>query len=412
MEITYTLKSFDTNPIGEISNLTDLTALRIDDIQFEQSVGDEMWLESGEITIQTYTQITASDWIALYINDILAEVFDFRQVKYDEKRGKYTYNLYPIQRTFMDDLAAKLIDYSADTEDWAYNLPDAEVELLSFTVKDGDGNDQTGTDVSGYQPLRMVLAMVGTSHRIGYYVNAANYDGATITTAANDKGTLVRGTGISTAETDQNKINGTFSTNGTEDFDVNWFQIFRIISLSYNAYIKITPIIVSGTPDRLGIIIDIMPRVNVSAGTPVSVASFVERVKVNSKYRIHGVLITGLNFEYRLSNWQSPNAYQRDIDVYDYTVNEADYAIALYYRGYTGGNAPYFNGGGGVDSYYSGLVSSGHGYDGKCNINYNDGAEKILKVLDQVSFDSTTIMLTRLRLGLSSLADYEGIIIS
>jgi hypothetical protein len=134
MAITYTLKSFDTSPTSDISNLTTLTDIDIEDIRFEQTVGEKMWLESGELTIETYTQISSADWIALYINNILAEVFDFRQVKYDEKRGKYTYNLFPIQKTFMDDLADTLIDYSADTEDWAYDIPNAELSIASFGV--------------------------------------------------------------------------------------------------------------------------------------------------------------------------------------------------------------------------------------------------------------------------------------
>ena len=409
MPIAYTLKSFDTSPISEISNLTELTDIRIDDIKFDQSVGDEMWLESGELTIETFSAITAADWIALYINDILAEVFSFRQVKYDEKRGKYTYNLYPIQKTFMDDLAETLINHSADTEDWCYDLPDSEVTIASFDVLDGDGVTQSGTDISGYQPLRMVKAMVGKSQRIGYHIFAANFDGASITDSA-IKGTLIRGTGVLTSDTDQNKINGTFSTDGTNDFDVNWMQIFKLLVYSYNAFIKVTPVIVSGSPDKLGIIIDITPRIYVTAGTAITDVIFSERVLINNKYKISGVLISGRNFEYKQRNWDSPAALNRDVDVYDYTIPEPDYAIALYYRGWTS-SLPFFDGGWPVADYYTDIISTGHGYEGKCQIVYNDGSEKILTVLDQVSFDGTTIMLTRLSLGMGSLADYEGIII-
>jgi hypothetical protein len=411
MAITYTLKSFDTSPISAISNLTTLTDINIEDIHFEQTVGEKMWLESGELTIETYTQISSADWIALYINNILAEVFAFRQVKYDEKRGKYTYNLFPIQKTFMDDLADTLVDYSADTEDWAYDIPNAELTIGSFGVLDGDGNTQTGTSISGYQPLRMVKAMIDKSQRLGYHVYTANYDGSTITDTTDGKGTLIRGTGVSSSDTDQNKINGTFSTNGTDVFDVNWFQIFELLIHSYNAYVRITPTIVSGTPDSLGITIDITPRENVSAGSPISVLTFIERVLINNKYQISGVLIEGENFEYHQGKWNAANAFKATVDVYDYTVPEADYDIALYYRGISGGNAPWFNGGYNVSDYYNGLISTGHGYEGECEIIYNDGAEKLLKLLDQVTFSGTNIMINKLSVGVSVRAKFEGVVI-
>jgi hypothetical protein len=400
MSITYTLKTFDTNNASDISNLTALTDIDIEDIHFDQSVGDEMWLETGELILETYTQITAADWIALYINNILAEVFSFREVKYDEKNGKYTYNLFPIQKTFTDDLAIKLVVYSATTVNWNYDLPDAEVTGLSFSVLDGDGNTQTGTNVSGYQPLRMVKAMIGKHHGLGYHIYAANFDGSTITSAANDKGTLIRGTGVSSSDTDSNKINGTFSNNGTDDFDVNWMQIFKLIVQSYNAFIRVTPIIVSGTPDTLGITIDIMPRENVTAGSAISDIVFIERV-----------LISGGNFDYKQSGWNNENAYKAEVDVYDYTIPEVDYDIALYYRGYTGGNAPWFDGGSNVSTFYSGLISTGHGYQGECEIIYNDGSEKLLKLLDQVTFSGTNIMINKLSVGVSVRAKFEGIVI-
>jgi hypothetical protein len=414
MAIAYTIKTFSTDEDGQVNYLTTLNDVNIKNIRYEQTVGDEMWLESGELTIETNNEIVITpsfaDWIGLYINDILTEVFSFRQVEYDEKYGKYTYNLYPIQKTFITDISNTLVVYSTDSFSWNYNLSSALAAMASFSVLDGDGNTQTGTLVSGFQPLKMIKAMLNQHNDYGYYIYATNFDGSTITATATDKGTLIRGTGVLTSESFQNKLNKTFSTDGTTNFDINWFQIFKIISLSYNAYIKITPFI-DGF-DVLGITIDITPRENVSAGSAISDVVFSERVKINNKYQIDGVLLTGENFEYKLSNWQSPNTYERDIEIHDYTEPEADYAIALYYQGTPAGTGPpWFSSGGDADAYYSGLVSTGHGYEGKCAIIYNDGAEKLLKVLDQVTFSGTNIMITRLKVGVSELADYEGIII-
>jgi len=409
MALAYTLKTFDTNPRGEISNLTELSAVNIKDIRFEQQAGDELWIESGELTLKTYAAITAGDWMALYINNILADVFSFREVEYDVKRAIYTYQLFPIQKIFMDDLAETLVEYSADSESWNYNIPDAEVSLLSISVLDGDGNPQTANDVAGYQPLRMVKAMIDTSERIGYFVSSARFDGSTITDSANDKGTLFRGLSIADSETDQNKINFTFNTDGVTDFDMNWLQVFTLLAHSYNAFVKVTPEIVSGTPDRLGIIIDIMPRIYVTAGTPISVLTFAERNRVYWKYQLQGVKITGLNFEYKQGGWNAVNIIEKSVDVGSYTVAEPDYATMLYYRGYSLGNPPYFESGV-VETYYADMLANAHGYEGKCLLNYNDGSEKLLKVLDQVSFDSTTIMINRLSINSrAALATFEGI---
>jgi hypothetical protein len=257
----------------------------------------------------------------------------------------------------------------------------------------------------------MVKAMINKSQRLGYHIYATNFDGSTITDAANDKGTLIRGTGILSSDTDQNKINGTFSTNGTDVFDVNWFQVFELLIHSYHAFIRITPVIVSGTPDSLGITIDITPRENVSAGSAISVLTFIERFLINNKYRISGVLIEGENFEYKQSAWNARNAFRGTVDVYDYTIPEVDYDIALYYRGYTGGNAPWFDGGSNVSTFYSGLISTGHGYQGECEIIYNDGAEKLLKLLDQVTFSGTNIMINKLSVGVSVRAKFEAVVI-
>jgi hypothetical protein len=412
MSITYTIKSFDTDVYGDISNLGTLTDIDIADIKFEQFVGDEMWLESGELILETYTQITAKDWISLYINNILAEVFSFREVQVDEKGGKYTYILYPIQKTFIKDLTDELINYTTVPYDWSYDILDAEIVNILFKVKDGDGNTQTGTNVSGFQPLPMIKSMIGKSARKGYYIYAANFDGSTISDLISEHGTLIRGTGVLSSDTDQNRINKTFSTDGTTVFDVNWFQIFTLCSLSYNAFIKITPIIVSGTPDKLAVTVDIMPRENVSAGSPISVLTFIERVKENNKYQIDGVLISGNNFDYKLSNWESEKTYKRTVDLSDALINEADYATALYYNRYNSDPPdPFFNTGNEVDNFYSGLVSSGDGYDGECEIIYNDGSEKLLKVLDQVTFNSTTIMINKLSVGVSVRAKFEGVVI-
>jgi hypothetical protein len=405
MAITYTIKSFSTDTIGSVFDLTTLNNINIKNIRYQQTVGDEMWLESGELTIETYTQISAADWIALYINDILTEVFSFRQVKYDEKDAKYTYNLYPIQKTFMEDLANTLVEYSIITENWSYDLSTALAAMANFSVLDGDGNTQTGTLVSGFQPLKMVKAMLNKSNYYGYYIYATNFDGSAITTSSPDKGTLIRGTGVLTSASYEDKLDGTFG-----DFAVNWFQIFKIISLSYNAYIKITPII-DGS-DILGITIDFTPRENVSAGSAISVLTFLERVKINNKYQIDGVLLNGNNFEYKLSNWQGLNAYVKDIEISDYTIAEPDYATALYLQGTPAGTGPpWFSSGGDADDYYTVLISAGHGYEGKCLIIYNDGSEKLLKVLDQVSFSGTNIMITRIRVGVSEAAEFEGVVI-
>jgi len=422
------LKKFGTNTAGAVTHeMTEITDVKQEDLRFEQTVGDEMWIESGDLILKTYTPdiflITAFPqpdviWVALYINDILADVYrDIVLDSYDEKTGMYEYRLSPIQKIFLDDLKNTLVRYSADTDSWNYNIGDSDLIIKEITLQTG-GTPVNILNVYGFSLVDLVNSHLGQHNDYGYAIGSTTQFGPVLT--SDNLPILFRGNSVTSGLPLSEAIDKTFYEDGAELFHMTWFDLYQLAIFGWNAFIWVRPVFVTnfGT-DYLNVYLRILPRINQAPSGPIEDLVFAERKRIYGKHRIDGVRLTGLNFTYEQGAVGGDNVFTREVAIADYDEDEPYASTTLYWAvgDYDSGvgkydlTFPYFASGI-VENYYLYMISDGDGIEAKCEIVYNDGSEKVLKVLDQVTIGDDTFQVTRIRQGgKSALAEIEGIVI-
>jgi hypothetical protein len=202
-----------------------------------------------------------------------------------------------------------------------------------------------------------------------------------------------------------------------ENYNTNWFDILKFVAIIYNSFIYAVPKIVSSV---LKIDIKIIPRIVVTPGGQITVAIWVDRFLEKNKYIIDGVVVNALNYEF-LYGSAAGNIFQKSIDLADPGRSNSDNEINLYFGITSESSGTYdyedprnafykYGGGPFIQDYYEDLIGAGDGYSGTMLPAYNDGIAKILKVLDQILFNTTiTIELTSINISKNFLAKIEGI---
>lgn len=424
----FTLKKFGTNTAGVVTHaLAEVTDVKQEDIRFEQTVGDEMWVESGDLIVKTYTAgiftINAFPqphitWVALYINEKLADVYRNRILEsYDEKTGLYEYRLSPIQKIFFDDLKKTLVRYSVDTNSWNYNIGNSDLIIKEITLQTG-GTPINILNVYGFSLVDLVNSHLGQHNDYGYSIGSITQFGPVLT--SDNLPILFRGNSVTSGLPLSEAIDKTFYEDGDEQFHVTWFDLYQLAIFGWNAFVWVRPVFVTAYgSDYLNIYVRIIPRINQAPSGPIDDIVWAERKIVYGKHRIDGVKLSGINFTYEQGAVDGNNVFIRDVAIADYNKNEPYASTTLYWAAgnYDSGmgkydlTSPYFASGL-VENYYAYMISDGDGVEGKCEIIYNDGSEKLLKALDHVTIGDKTMQVTRIRQrGNSALAEIEGIII-
>ena len=203
----------------------------------------------------------------------------------------------------------------------------------------------------------------------------------------------------------------------SSDIDMRWDEFFEIVSVGWNAYIAIIPKIESST---LKIDIKIIPRIELTASGQISVVSWSERKLIKEKYKIDGVAIAATNYTF-IDGDDKGHLMSKSVNLGERgqpnSNNETDLHIGItqYYGSggydYTNPDDFFYKSGGTafIEPWYEDMIGAGDGYEGTALILYNDGSDKILKTLDQLTFSSIDVQITSLRIMKNFMAKISAI---
>jgi len=209
----------------------------------------------------------------------------------------------------------------------------------------------------------------------------------------------------------------------TEYYYTTWKEIFEIVSIGWNAFIRILPKIESNT---LKVDIDIKPKIEEPAAGQITDVLWSERKLIMRKFEIDGVLISTLNWDYELEDIEHGQVFSASVPVATREKSNSNWENDLYigiseqdteHGGYDFRYPKNFfshvttPGLEFVKQWYENQIGAGDGYEGKILILYNDGSEKLVRVLDQLQFNSTTIQLNSIKINKDFLANIEGIVL-
>lgn len=407
-------------------------------ISIEETVGDEFFIKSSEITIEIRGELPRlislplmTNWIAVYFDDLLFNVYQHPGVdnwlSRDDKTGLRKYRLFPLQKIFYDHLASTALEYSTEADSWNENISDALVEIDSIEVLNELGTPESTTDRWGFALSYLIEALAGQNNDYGYQVGLVNHP----MVAPTDDDLAIIWRGLSKApgfDTEEDMINFTFKESdlgGGEVFNMTWLDIFKMVIFGWNAFIRVTPDL---NDDQLTATIDVIPKVSLPASGAIAEVdvAFFERKKIRERYKLAGVKLTGTNFSYTSGNPQGANVLTRDIAVSDYEEPIESFSVALYWAAgdYNFGDsqyeltAPYFSSFPSlVTPYYLGFTTLGDAYEAKARLVYIEGGEKkILHVLDQIvvtdeELGTEVFHINTIRADGNGKANLEGIVI-
>lgn len=415
--MTVQIRHFNTAYNGGV-NLGDwIDDAIIREVNFEETVGDEKFLQSGNLELVTTEELsgvisipTYWVWFAVYIDSILYNVYyggygtthpEF--VEYDEKTGFYKYNLQPIQGLVY---AAAKENYINESSGWGSGIDSScYAQFESITAKDGSGGSATVDDAYAFLVAGLLDALSGIAYD-GFEFDTISHD---IMPAENNGAVfLVRGLGLESA-TD-------LAENYFENYGFTYHDLFRLVALGTNSFIRVVPEIDGGF---LKISLSFVTKSSQSSYSAISGETWTERKVIPGKFKVDGVVLSGTNFTYGNGDITGNDVIEADLPVSDIDVAEEDYITTLYmftatYNEVTGyaQDENYFIADN-LDDYYDDLVEQLDGYEGKLLLKYNDGTDKLLKVLDQLNFNSTVyIQLSRISFtSLSGICSIEGVVI-
>lgn len=386
------MKYFGTDTTGQIIEQALVTDI-IGDFVIEKTVGDSMWIKSGDIKVETLEKLPLSDninvdfhWLAAYWKGKLIDVFNIPDEydEWDQKEDRFETRLFSIQKKFFDDCGeVNVASGGADT--WGENADVGIIEVARIEVVDGDSiliseNIQWGASLGD------ILENMGGSNSKGYAVQTVSWPGPLKN--QDDLPILYRGSGIGTHISKDDAVDDTF-----DDYDTKWLDLFKFASFIYNAFIYAqATVFESGGNSYLGIDVDICPKINVSAGSTTR-PHWKNRVFKKREEQIDGVkLESSVNdvngdpsFSYTQGDPESDNAFTRDVELGDPAASISGYADTLYLSSgdYDAIDSNYdisfinylFEGF--VEAYYANMISEGHVYEGDIFYNGEDVLDHI-----------------------------------
>lgn len=404
---------------GSIVNAQTVTDI-VGDFTLEKTIGDQFFIKSGDLSLTLKAplpipvSVSTSNWLAAYYNNRLVDVFYYGDtddpdnqydfLEYDEKNGVYKTRLKSLQWYLFTAFQNTLVEYSATSTDWAYNLSTAIITVERLRAYQGDGVYIDTLNAGAFSLNTIPQIIAGKTNGHGVIIGSVQIGDLPI---IGDDDLPVVYRGGAGGGTNQQIIESTF-----DDYPTAWIEIFRYLSFIYNAFVVFTPVITGG---NLYARIDVVPKINLTAGsatTPV----YRSRTYKRRKYRIDGVRLKGHNFEYTQGNVESDNVFEREVNLSD--PEQADdladerlyISVGTFVSGFTysivDGSAnplPYLAGGL-VEPYYSGMITAGDGVEAEINL----GAED---VLSQINAGSDVAQINRITARRTGPAKIEGIVL-
>ena len=284
---------------GEVINRQEFPPV-YGNFDIEQTLGDEFFIKSGDINIQTKKAITIdvsggrTNYLIVYLNGELFDAYIIPR-EYDEldqKTKKYKAKYFGVQKKFYDDLKSVIVAYATDLDLYNDAVEDAAFDMI-YTISSGPQNKE-GTGFS-LGALLTGLATNKKSNGFGYRINSISYPGSIGET--DDVAILHMNSPahVPSETTLTDLIDSTFGIGtgeGASDINVsNWLGLFKLASFIFNGWIWAKPVIFSESGMLyLGLDVSIVPRVEISpANTKQS--HWISRTQFKDKYRIDGVVI-------------------------------------------------------------------------------------------------------------------------
>lgn len=207
----------------------------------------------------------------------------------------------------------------------------------------------------------------------------------------------------------------------TYNFNTTWLDIFIIASVYLNAYIYVKPKIPT---TRLNVDVYFTERSNTADGSPLTGITFIERKTITDKYRVDGVKITTDAYDYTIGDTENQNLLERDIPVAEPGRSNSGWIDSLYFGvteqdsihagyDYTQPNDVFYEwDGGGVpdlDAVYQDMIDGIDGVEGQL-IPYS--GSDIVRLLDQISYNSTQIQIIDLKIKKRGFASFKAMKVS
>ena len=433
---------------GVVQEKAEITAI-VNNFKVEKTVGDELFIRSGDITIDTLDPLPLStlgsvvkDYFALYLNGSIFDIYYVKDRltfnKKDEKRDRYSTRLSSIQKLVYEAFTDVIVEHSVTFGDWGTGAAAAAVTCEQIRVDRPNDPIKSDTDRWGFS-LGDLLANISGTNGNHFSINAVSFPGPLMN--SDDLPILYRGTGQDVgAVTAAQAVDATF-----KDFKTTWIDLFKIASLSFNAFIKVTGTVAeaSGT-ETVSVDIDIIPRIELTAGS-TKPAIWLERSRENQKFKVDGVVLTSTflddsifqnvpTFIFSLDKngtriWppieggklfkknigvSSPQGFPPDYTVvlyqswgdFDgvsskYEIVETDNQMRPYFdsRFLTGPTFPFVDL---VGPFYADIITDGDGFSGQISYNGED-------LLDQVDIGDEVLQISKISIDRKKKVSIQGI---
>ena len=409
------------------------------DFTIEETVGDEFYIKAGDLTLRHLSPIKRrlgispprKHWILVTLGsaytDPIVGVYQVPEAgfeEYDHLSGIYSSRLKSAQQVFFEDIAATRIQYTTDTDAWAYGLSAAIVSIENLKIKVGDVVISS-LNRYGFSLKSLITALTGR-HDDKHYGIASVAVNSLPGPNLDNLPVIFRGQSKSVDfETVQDAVDYTFyQTAAGENYDIYWKTIFEMASFAVNGYLRAVPDATQlQTLDKLSLKLTLTPRTGYAVPLSPGERDWYERKLSLNRFQIDGVRLEGKNFEYQQGT-QGGKLTEKTIDITDPAANvetsdELYWAVGDYnstsYGGYPeysildgGGDVrPYFAEGL-VEPYYDGMITEGHGYTGKIPYSGEISLDFIEIIPGGVDPLGDTIQLNRISISPDGIATIEG----
>jgi|GEM_PF-6477317 len=408
----WTFKLYQTSTFGRIISETDVLDIE-NDFKIEKTVGDQMWIKSGDITINTRKALanTPFTWLAAILDGKVFDIYTVENIydEFDEKFGKYKIRLLSIQKQFFDDINATVMAYSATADDWGNSAASTNLIIDEIRYVDEFGVPTVAQGRHGFS-LGDILQSISGSNSNGYSVQSVSFPGPTM----NQNNVPVIYRGISQSVFLQGSPTAIEAFDLTfKDHNSTWMDMFKLAIFGFNSFVRANPsIFKSGVDDFVGLSVSIVPRVNVSPGTTKS-PRWLKRKVSRGKFQLDGVHIkSSINdingnpsFEFKQGDIDGNEVFKRDADIGDPSSSIKSGDTTLYWSDGTynatsgkyeildvsSNPLPYFASGL-VEPFYAGLLTSGDAIEG--TVIYEDE-----DILDHIAIGADIIQLNKITKG-------------
>lgn len=411
--MSWRIKEITSAENGTISAIADITHI-IGNFTIDQTLGDEMTVQGGDITLKHREPFTG-DWLIFYFNEQVIDAFRIKK-PYDKINQKFSHRyesrLESIQKIFFDWLGECPVNYVTDPDDINYAISNG---AANFTIKEldfiADDIHHISNDVYGFSLVDMIksvsgIVALGYTNKYNFCVDTVNSPGPVLN--ENNLPMLYRGDGISIVGDLSFAIDFYFKT-----YPVYWLDIFKLAVHAFYSFIRVTPKIKTvGASEKIAVDVNIIPKINISPADVLS-SKWLERDYIPEQGRIDKIrLYSAMDDKYNnpsfdlnlgIDSTQGVKVYEKKIFVANQSSDFFYPPEHLEYLFLTAGNylpgeskyevaSDYF-----ISSlitpYYSGVLGEGYGngYSGKIRFNGERAGNHIYTGSDVVQIYRLTI---------------------